>query len=92
MDEQEYMRKMQENERLYMYGDLNEGWTWWEANSLALMPHGRVEVWTRGGYVRERGRQSRLATQRTPNRHSYLALRSREANRLLDSLEGREEA
>jgi hypothetical protein len=49
MDEQEYMRKMKENERLYMYGDLNEGWTWWEPNGFSLIPHGRVEVWTRGG-------------------------------------------
>lgn len=49
MDEQEYMRTMKENERLYMYGDLSDGWTWWDAESLVLMPHGRVEVFMRGG-------------------------------------------
>ena len=49
MDEQEYMRKMQENERLYMYGDLSEGWTWWEPDGLSLFPIGRVEVRMRNG-------------------------------------------
>lgn len=54
MDEQEYMRKMKANERLYMYGDMNEeltiDWTMWDgAKKGEWRPSGLVDVVLRGG-------------------------------------------
>lgn len=59
MDEQEYMRKMQENERLYMYGDLKDdhdpiNWSinwraWGGAKKHEPRPSGKVDVVLRGG-------------------------------------------
>jgi hypothetical protein len=54
MDEHEYMRKMKENERLYMYGDMSEEhvahWTAWNgAKKGEWRPSGLVDVVLRGG-------------------------------------------
>jgi hypothetical protein len=54
MDEREYMRKMKANERLYMYGDMNEeptiDWTMWDgAKKGEWRPSGLVDVVLRGG-------------------------------------------
>ena len=55
MDEQEYMRTMKENERLYMYGDLNDEhsvthWTaWGGAKKHEPRPNGLVDVVLRSG-------------------------------------------
>lgn len=49
MDEQEYMRKMKANERLYMYGDMNEWTAWNGAKKGEWRPSGLVDVVLRGG-------------------------------------------
>jgi hypothetical protein len=55
MDEHEYMRTMKENERIYMYGDLNDEhsvthWTaWGGAKKHEPRPNGLVDVVLRSG-------------------------------------------